>query len=229
MVRSSSWLGSVLTLLVSLVAFSATLVHAAEPVISLNYQGDRLQRLTGEPTLSILDDGQVIMPQVYVHTQSYQGQIGESELGELLSFIRAEGFFDNDFSDLDSTPMRRESHQTKTIVYANDGAASRQIAVTDLRNQESAVELQAIVQRLEHIMSVVKLGGESGARDWLDRANAELQLKHPALPPLVLGNLQSGVSRSDGSINVVFSRATDDVRVTLSVDASGQFGSAVFP
>ena len=70
---------------------------AGDAVISLDYRGERLQRLVQDPTLRVFSDGSVLMPQIYAHSKSYRYQMAPDEVQELLDFMQAEGFFGADF------------------------------------------------------------------------------------------------------------------------------------
>lgn len=205
--------------------------HAAELLLSLNYQGDRLQRLSSEPTLSILDDGTVRMPRLYQHTQAYDYSLSSDALAQLLNTISSQGFFEPGF-DLGThgaTAPAAVSHASTTTLYVRHEDAERTVRVDDLRHKDGAQGLRAILRELEQLMSVIKLGGESAVRDWLQQANAELAQHHPGVPPLALGDLASGARRADGSVSLVFARESDGVQVSLSVDAQGKQGISVRP
>ncbi|MEA3643477.1 MAG: hypothetical protein VBE63_26610 [Lamprobacter sp.] len=209
----------------------ATSGLAAELLLSLDYRGDRLQRLSDAPTLSIFDDGAVRMPQLYQHTQAYDYSLSDNALEQLLATVTAQGFFEPDF-DLGipgSTAPVTVSHASTTILYVQHDDAERTVSVNDLRHRDGAQGLRIILRELEHLMAMIKLGGESVVRDWLEQANAELAQHHPGLPPLDLGDLASGAKRGDGSVSLVFARESDGVRVSLSVDAQGNQGVSVSP
>ncbi len=205
--------------------------------ISLDYRGDRLQRIDEAPTLQIYADGRLSMPQTYAHTRSYSSHIEAAELAELLNYIREQGFFDYDnpkrSAARSTTPHIRFAHTTETVLFASDGSRSKRYAIKDLEHVEGAEGLRAIRERLEQLMSVVKLGGKEEANRWLEQANSELMAVHPDAQALSLNDLQSGALRSDGSLSVLFARdakdAAEAVRVSISVNASGDYASAVSP
>ncbi len=64
-------------------------------VITMDNQGDRLKRIDDSPTISILADGTIIMPQSYSHSLAYQGQISAEDLQQLLGFIIEQNQFFN--------------------------------------------------------------------------------------------------------------------------------------
>ena len=78
-------------------------------------------------------------------------------------------------------------------------------------------------------MSLIKLGGEEAAGPWLERANAELHALHPQRPALTLEDLLTAALRVDGSASVVFARAADGTRVSISTSADGRSAVAVLP
>ncbi len=225
----------------------------AKPVITLDYQGNRLQRINDAPTLSILANGSVLMPKSYAHSKAYAYQINETELQELLDFIIRE----NHFFDYDSETVRAKSstlerqrlpvHFTTTVITVNADNQEKEVRVASLGYGPMVEEtkmLLAIKQRLDQLMSVVKLGGIAELDNWVEIANNEFNLKSSASENLIVEtqenqkqigggsiygqfrpeDLQSGGQRADGSTYVRFVRrnSTTMTSVTIDITADGE-------
>lgn len=208
-----------------------------EPVITLDYRGDRLTRIDEAPTLSIFADGRVVMPQSYAHTKAYQGQISPAELQGLLDFI----IRDNRFFDYDAEAVRAKVegqrrqpiplHLSTTVIRVQADDRAQEIRYHALGRGPMVEETQrllAVQQRLDQLMSVVKLGGKDRVDQWLELANRELGSKFSDAAPLRAEDLTSGGQRANGSIYVRFVRP-DAASVTIDVDASGERHVTVAP
>lgn len=214
-----------------------TMVSAEDAVISLDYRSDRLKRISDEPTLSIYQDGRVVMPQTYTHSQAHDAQLDHADVQALISFAHESGFFDygnakRTVADSEARGIRF-SHSTETVMLVRDGDRVQRLAIQDLQHTAGAQGLRAFRERLEQVMTVIKLGGKDEAQHWLDRANAELLAVHSDVEPLDLMDLRSGGIRNDGSLSVLFERDADDTagptRVSISMNADGESAAAVFP
>lgn len=205
----------------------------AEPVITLDYQGGRLQRIDDAPTLSILANGTVLMPQSYAHTRAYEDKISEAELQELLDFIiRENRFFDYDSGTVDakSSTLERQPlpvHLSTTFIGVSADKRRKEVRYAALGHRpmvEETRRILAIKERLEQLMSVVKLGGRDKLANWLALANRELGLKSLDAEPLISEDLEGGGQRADGSIYVRFVRrdGTMKTSVTIDVNADGE-------
>ncbi len=205
----------------------------AEPVITLDYQGDRLRCIDPAPTLSILADGRVVMPQSYAHTQAYEDQISDAELQELLDFIiRENQFFDYEeetveakLSTLERQPL--PIHLSTTVILVNADNQTKEVRCPALGHGpmvEETTRLLAVKQRLDQLMSVAKLGGKVEVASWLGLANRELSSKYPDATPLISEDLESGARRADGSIHARFVRRDDaeTTSVTIDITADGE-------
>ncbi|HET8942814.1 MAG TPA: hypothetical protein VFN13_12600 [Rudaea sp.] len=215
---------------------------ADEPVISLDYQGSRLKRLTTEPTLSIYADGRVVMPQIYAHMHAYSGTISQAELQSLLNLIIDKnnffGFDNNRVrAQVDALPGPRTmlpGHLATTVIKVNANYTRKTVRYFGLGHGESVQateQLLAIRNRLDQIMSVLRLGGQAAASGWLDLANIQLENKYPGTPQLDLDNLQSAAVHDDGSGYVRFTRVLPEqnrsVSVTISMAANGKSQAAI--
>lgn len=213
----------------------------AEPVITLDFQGSRLKRIDDAPTLSILANGTVVIPQCYAHTMAYEHQINEAELQELLDFIiRENRFFDYDSETLKAklSTMERQPlpvHLSTTVIGVNADnqlKVVRSYALGHGPMAEETEQLLAIRQRLEQLMSVVKLGGRDEVTNWLAIANREFGLKSPegaslmsaSAAPLKSDDLQSVGRWADGSMYVRFLRreGATTTTVTINITAEGE-------
>jgi hypothetical protein len=197
------------------------------PLITLDYSGDRLQRLSEEPRLSIYDDGTVRLARVRSQDEEASMRLTREQVDDLLSYIRNRGFFSASLPDLaHSSNSALESHPATTTVMVNDGV-TRTRSVVDYRHATGNEGFRAIVERLERLLDITRLGGYEVLDTWLVRANAELAAVHPSATPLQTADFISGTRRIDGSVNVVFAR--DQVKVSMALDAGGRYGVSVFP
>jgi len=213
----------------------------AEPVITLDFQGSRLKRIDDAPTLSILANGTVVMPQSYAHSKAYEDQISEAELQELLDFIiRENRFFNYDSETVEAklSTMERQPlpvHFSTTVISVNADNRSKLVRSDALGHGpmvEETEQLLAIKKRLEQLMSVVKLGGRDEVTSWLTIANKEFGLKSlegaslmPASDaPLKSEDLQSVGRWDDGSMYVRFLRreGARSTIVTINITAEGE-------
>lgn len=211
------------------------------PVITLDYQGDRLQRINDAPTLTILMNGDVIMPQSYAHTQAYQGQISEAELQQLLDFIiRENKFFDYDadrigakLSELEHQPL--PVHFSTTVISVNAELRAKEVRLPALGRGPMVKETRqmlAIKQRLDKLMSYIKLGGAEQVAKLLAIANYELDMKihntarlsaeglqvPSSVELLTSDDLESGGQRADGSIYVRFKQNDGSAAASVTID-----------
>lgn len=233
---------AVLTLLpLALVAQSAAPAYAYTgaadaPVITLDYQGSRLKRLDSAPTLSIYADGRVVMPQIYAHSRAYEGRISQAELQSLLDVaIRQNDFFAYDAAVVKTkvslqagAALTLPEHLATTVIQINANHASKSVSYFGLGHDtlvKETEQLLAIRQRLDQVMSLVKLGGAAKAQRWLDLANADVRTQAPSAALLTLADLQSAAVHADGSVNVRFARidldAQSSVSATVAQDSSG--------
>ncbi len=210
---------------------------ADQPVVSLDYQGSRLKRLTDEPTLSIYADGRVVMPQVYAPMHAYSGTLSQTELQGLLSLIIGKNkFFDFNEAQVKAQVAALPGARTTlpgdlatTVIKVNANYASKTVHYFGLgydKTVQETEQLLAIRNRLDQIMSVMRLGGQEEATRWLDLANSELESKYPGVQRLDLDDLQSAAVYNDGSANVRFARIKPEqsrsVSVTISTAKSGK-------
>ena len=215
---------------------------ATAPVITLDFRGDRLQRIDPAPSLSILSDGTVLMPRSYAHTRAYVGKLTASELQDLLDFIIKEneflGFHEPTvaakLAAVDDGRRPNFTHAVTTIIGIALPAHQKTVAVRQLgvgAQVRETEQLLAIEDRLERLMSIVKLGGTKEARNWLEVANGELAAMQPGLEPLVMEDLRSAAVRSDGSFFVQFVRdpgaGFDGVNLAISAPARGDHQIAI--
>ena len=212
-------------------------------VITLDYQGDRLRRIDDAPTLSIYANGNVVMPQNYAHSQAYQTQITGAELQQLLDFIiRQNQFFSYQAAKVNAklSNLKRQPlpvHYSTTVISINADNRQQEVRLPALGKGPMVVETRrvlAIKQRLDKLMSFVKLGGTSEVASLLIIANHQLNLKLRNSKSLSIADrqalsassftaddLESGTRRPDGSINVRFKRS-NGASVTIDIDAHGQ-------
>ena len=210
-------------------------------VISLDYQGSRLQRLTDQPTLSIYADGTVLMPKVYAHSRAYSGTISQAELQSLLGLIQKNEFFAFDESEVKSkvwslpVPYNElPGHLASTVITVRGSAGSKTVSYFGLGHEplvKETEQLLAIRNRLDQIMSIMKLGGQAEAQRWLALANADLSGKLPNVAPLTLDDLRSAAIHGDGSAFVRFARVTPEskssISVSISMNESGESSIAI--
>ncbi len=150
-------------LLLPLLMAQAFADEAPYVAFTLDYRGDRLVRLSDEPTLTIYSDGRVVMPQIYSHSSAYDGQLSSTELQALTDYATKSGFFrqqaalsasaERDYRDI------RYSHSATTILYGNDGSRSRSVSVTGLQHAAGSESLRGLRDKLEQIMATMRLGG----------------------------------------------------------------------
>ena len=210
-------------------------------VITLDYQGSRLQRLTDQPTLSIFADGSVVMPKVYAHSRAYSGSISQAELQGLLGLIQKNEFFAFDESAVKSKvwslPVPYNDlpgHLASTVITVRSNAGSKTVSYFGLGHEplvKETEQLLAIRNRLDQVMSVMKLGGQAEANRWLALANADLGSKLPNVVPLTLDDLRSAAIHGDGSAYVRFARANPEskssISVSISINESGESSIAI--
>lgn len=215
---------------------------ADQPVITLDYQGSRVPRINAAPTLSIFADGRIEMPRNYAHMRAYSGRISQDELQQILDLaIRQERFFDFDEhaahakrASLPGNAPTLPEHLSTTVITLNADGRNKTVSQFGLghaRPIEDTGRLLAIRTRLEQVMSVVKLGGETEAGRWLALANAELHSRQPDARPLALIDLRSATVHADGSAYVRFARADaqqhTSVSVSIAIDEHGRSNIAV--
>lgn len=212
-----------------------------EPIITMDFRGSRMKRIDDAPTLSIYADGRVVMPQTYKHSRAYSGQISQTEMQSLLDEIVGEHrFFSYDeekvASKLAALPDGEvlPAHLSTTVITVKANNQSKSVSYYGLGNQRTVAEtedLLAIRNRLEQIMSVMKLGGYEEAGRWLALANRELHANDPQAQALQLKDLRSAAIHNDGSAYVRFARVTPalskSVSVSISMSESGQSTIAV--
>lgn len=202
-----------------------------QPVITLDYQGSRVPRINDAPTLSIFADGRIEMPRNYAHMRAYSGRISQDELQQILDLaIRQQQFFAFDeravqakLASLPGSAPTLPEHLSTTVITVNaDGKRKTvsQFGLGHARHIEDTDRLLAIRERLEQVMSVVKLGGEAEAGRWLALANAELESRQPGADPLALIDLRSATVHGDGSAYVRFAHVDAQQRKSLSVSIS---------
>jgi hypothetical protein len=202
-------------------------VDPAEPVITMDFQGDRLTRIDAAPTLSILADGTVIMPQSYAHTKAYKSKITLEELQELLNFVISE----NHFFDYNKQAVKAELrklktksmpvHVSTTIITVNANEQSKTVRHASLSQGHLIPQTEQLLQvklRLEQLMSIVKIGGKKELSKWLKAANDELKWKSPKEAPFQESDLQGAEIRADGSIYVRFARSNKDTITSVTTD-----------
>lgn len=214
----------------------------ADPVISLDYRGSRVPRIDDAPTLSIYADGRVVMPQTYAHSRAYTGQISQAELQALLDLIIRQKHFLAFDEKAVQAKLRAQpggaralpEHLSTTVIHVNAHFVSKTVSYFGLGHQRAVAEteqLLAIRDRLDQVMSVMKLGGRAEAERWLALANAERGKRAPASAALTLDDLDSVAVRNDGSADVRFARVGPDVAksvsVTISMDEQGESHVAV--
>lgn len=221
---------------------SATWAHGAEyalpensnaPVITLDFQGSRLQRLDSAPAMSILADGRVVMPKIYPHSTAYVDRISDAELQSLLGYIiEDKRFFSVQQKSLDArlkaaTRQPLPVHAPITVVRVN---ADNQVNEVRLRGlgtasiDKAAPEVAAVMRRLDQVMATVKLGGTAGVNALLQVANQNLARDYPDAAPLTVADLRTGGVRIDGSKSAHFVRsdAAGPVSVAIESNAQGQ-------
>lgn len=215
---------------------------ADQPVVSLDYQGSRLKRLTSEPVLSIFADGRVVMPRVYAQDRAWSGQISQAELQGLLDLIIA----GNDFFAIDAVRLKAQvatlpgprkslpADLATTVIAVKANHVSKTVRYAGLGYEDAVPgtdRLIAIRQRLEQIMAIVRLGGRDGALRWLDLANRALADEYPGTQALTLDDVGTVAFHNDGSAHLRFARssATKDrpVSVTIAVPAQGEANISV--
>lgn len=221
---------------------SASWVHGAEyalpknsnaPVITLDFQGSRLQRLDSAPAMSILADGRVVLPKIYPHSQAYVDRISDAELQSLLGFIiEDQGFFATQQKSIDSrvnaaNGMALPVHAPISVVRVTTADQTNEVRLRGVGSAASdgaAPEIAAIMRRLEKVMSTAKLGGAEGVNALLQVANQNLARDQPGAAPLTAADLYSAGVRLDGSKTVQFVRndAAGPVHVVIHGNPSGQ-------
>jgi len=257
--KLSQSLLSILILIVTILSVSLT-VKASEyvlpedlavPVITMDYQGDRLRRINKSPTVSIFSDGQVILPRSYAHTRAYQGSISQTELQQLLSFIIKENqFFNYDenlvkskLSNLKNSPL--PVHFTTTVISVNTNDQQKLVRLKGLGKGtmiEETRQMLAIKHRLDHLISIVKLGGVEKVQQLLFMANNERNLninrqnsntnfsmsemRAMSAGAFTVADLQIGGFRADGSMHVRFKRE-NGVLATINMDSKGESSVAL--
>ncbi len=187
-------------------------------VLSMDFRGGRVPRISDDPTVSIFADGRVAMPRIYAHDRSYADRISISELRELLRFTLEEvRFLDYDEAVVaarraaipgEAQWIHAPHHESTEIALALPGVA-KTVRYVGLSPRPKLAETQAFValrERIEQIMAIAQLGGREEAREWVALANQKLAIEAPDAAPLTLTDLISGTIRTDGSLFVQFER-----------------------
>lgn len=210
-------------------------------VITIDYQSDRLKRIDDSPTMSILADGSVILPQSYSHTRAYRGKISETELQELLAFVIEQNhFFDFEAEQVKAklNKIKRQPlpvHYSTTVINVNADNRNKEVKLAALGKGAMVDETQkmlAIKQRLNKLMATVKLGGASGVKGLLDIANSNLRLKSSSkfreanrkeidAGFFTADDLERGGTRADGSLSARFN-SSNGASVMIDIDSNGK-------
>lgn len=180
--------------------------------------GSPFLRINHEPTLTVLADGRVRVPACYPGQKSFEGQLTQAELQELLEFILGkQKFFEYDPKKVEAK-LAAKFRAAAPVV----GGAVRYVRVqTEGKTHEATLsgpgcdmhrdieelqQLSAVTFRLEKLRFFVMLGGTPKMKEYLEKANEKLKATHPTAAPLDLTHVKSAVYRDDGSRAIDFRR-----------------------
>ena len=200
--------------------------EAKAEVISLDFQGGFTPpRLKKSPTLSVLRDGTVLIPDNYGQSQDVKTQMTEKELQDLLHFIiETNKFFEIDAKKIQAQVMKAEQPKKDkqgnlTISIAPRVAdAPNTVIMVETKDRDHEVtwyalsmaagqhkeiaalqQLRAIEQRLQRVMTVAHAGGTERVAEVLNLVNERVQQEYPGAQKLSQDHLLSASLRPDGS------------------------------
>ncbi len=198
-------------------------------VISLDFKGGYgPRRKNNSPTLSILANGTVLIPNNYGLSKEIKTEMSKIELQQLLQFIIEE----NQFLKYDNAKVAaakkialepkpgggvlsfsRIADAATTVIYLHaEGkkieASEYALIIYAKRTFKDVKELQqllAIQKRLQQVIKIAYGGGIENVNKILKQANEHLKKKYPKAKPFTLKDFQSASVRADGSKYYSFS------------------------
>ncbi|VAX37517.1 hypothetical protein MNBD_PLANCTO02-1319 [hydrothermal vent metagenome] len=191
-------------------------------VISLNFKGGYgPRRKSNSPTLSILANGTVLMPNNYGLSKDIKTEMSKLELQELLRFIIEE----NQFLKYDNAKVaaaKKKALQPKpggmvsrlrvadaatTVIYLH--AEGKEVEASEyalsmyaggaFKEVKELQQLLAIQKRLQQVMKIATGGGIENVMKILKEANVHLKKKYPQAKPFTIKDFQSARVKADGS------------------------------
>lgn len=191
-------------------------------VISMDDKGGFTPpRKTKDPSMSILRDGTVRVPDLFGLGKDVSGKISEKELQELLKFA----IEDNKFFEYDDKKVAAKMKKAGKPPFAIADAATTVVeirladksnkasqyalgfAVNQYKQVDELQQLNAISKRLRGVMNVARLGGNDKLEQMLKMANAQLKKMFPKAAPFTAGDLQNVNLRPDGDKIIAFHRS----------------------
>lgn len=199
---------------------------ATAEVISLDFKGGYTPpRLKNSPTLSILADGTVLIPDNYGQSQNLKSKITPDELQELLSFI----IDDQKFFDFNAKSVEKQVKESQKPKKAKDGStvvtltpvvadAPTTVIKVQTKNQKHEAQwyalsmaagqhkdipelarLREVELKLQRLMTIAHAGGSEEVAKQLKLVNDRVAAEHPDAPKLTADHLISASKLEDGS------------------------------
>jgi hypothetical protein len=199
------------------------------PIIYLDYKGGLKPRLPNNPHLLIKASGEGFLGSPYGVSKPVNFQVSQDEIQDVLRFIIDE----NSFFNFDSAIVKTKvSDELSRPITDNDKKVKSVFAVADAPTLEIRIqadgkhhtveyyalsfaarqfpdipELQqmlAIAKRLQHLMSVKRIGGEEVLMPYIDQANILIQKKWPGTPLLNPIDLEHTTLLKNGEMRIRF-------------------------
>lgn len=194
-------------------------------VISLDFKGGFTPpRLKNSPSLSILRDGTVLVPDNYGQSEDVKAKLTPAELQELLTFIvDTHQFFEFQPAKVQAAIQNAERPKKikpgeLVLVAPRVSDAPTTVIKVELKDREHQAQwyalsfeashhskvaplqhLRAIEQRLQRVMTVAHAGGEEEVTRQLKLVNQKVQEQYADAPLLKAEHLLSASRRADGS------------------------------
>lgn len=202
-------------------------------VISLDYRGGFTPpRKSDRPTLSILSDGTVLVPDNYGQSRDLSDKLTAEELQELLhEIVEKQLFFAYDPDEVReeiaeaSRPRpalgggvvvkvapRIADAPTTVIRVCVDGREHEashyalDFAASQYPDIQPLARLRAVQQQLQRLITRVHAGGPEKTAEVLALVNRRLKQEHPRVAPLTEAELVSAAVRADESRFYLFQR-----------------------
>ncbi len=197
-------------------------------VISLDFSGGYGPRRTNnQPTLSILANGTILMPNTHrnPNVKDIKSEMSQAELQQLLHFIIDEHHFLK-YDNIKVAAAKKKAMQPKkgpggiisigpmvadaatTVIYLH--AEGKEIKASEyalsmyargkFKEVKELQSLLAIQKRLQRIMNITHGGGIENINKMLKLANQELKNKYPKAKPLNINNFQYAGPYKDGKL-----------------------------
>lgn len=214
-------------------------------VITLDYPGGQIQRVSDEPVLEIRANGVVILGNPWGQSERIETKISAEELQQLLKEILKT----HEFFELDSAKMKAAVQASQagglrfsvadgatTVVRVETADKQHELKYYVLRMDaqkypdiKSLQHLRAIEELLSHRMHLIRAGGPEGVAEKLKIANEALAKEFPDAKPFTADDLAFAYKYARGNQRISFARTkkndagrdqtTVAVNITYAVDS----------